>query len=131
METVKQFEKYKGNETDFQKTVARTLNLMGVLWTHPANERKTTVKRGKNGKLYSPEGSKLKQMGVKKGVPDILIFDKIKEFSGFAIELKAGSNKASEHQLEWLSELEKRGWKTLVTNSLDEVLHCINEYFKK
>ena len=67
--------KYQGYETDFQKTLARFLDQYGVVWCHVANERQTSIKQSRGGRYYSPEGNKLKSMGVKKGVPDVMIFE--------------------------------------------------------
>ena len=68
--------KYK--EDNLQKQVARYLDLMGLLWFHPANERKTSLAAGK----------RLKRKGVKSGVPDCIIFNSSKRKNGLAIELK-------------------------------------------
>jgi hypothetical protein len=114
-------ERYKGKEDDFQKSIARYLNSLGVLWMHPPNEIKAKVQ-------YM---SKRKAMGVKSGVPDVLIFEPRGKYIGLAIELKAGYNKPSENQLKWIEDLNKRGWLALWSNSLDEVLDVIEEYFGK
>jgi hypothetical protein len=67
---------------------------------------------------------------MSQGVPDILIFDRNEQYNGFAIELKVGYNKASDEQLRWLDNLALRGWKTLISNDIDEVLQEIDAYFK-
>lgn len=125
----KKFEKYIGTETDFQKTCARYLDSIGAVWTHVANERKTSIKRSRSGNFYSPDGNKLKQMGVKKGIQDILIFDPRCGHHGLAIELKVGYNKQSDEQFMWELNLRQCGWKTLCTNSLDEFIFVVDEYF--
>lgn len=122
------YKPYVGDEDSFQIAVARFLDIRGVLWTHPANERKTKVMTSKSGKTFSPEGALLKRKGVKRGVPDILIYEPRKGFVGFAIELKVGSNTVSEEQKFWLESLQKRGWKTLASWSLDEVISEIENY---
>lgn len=123
--------KYKGSESNLQKTVAKVLNLMGVLWCHVPNERKTDLKQGKKGNWYTPEGSRLKAEGVKKGVSDVLIFEPRGGYSGMAIELKVGYNKPSTEQKEWLTGLKHCGWKTFWSNDLDEILEEIDNYFKE
>ena len=72
------------------------------------------------------QGARLKRKGVKKGVPDILIFERIKDAPGAAIELKVGSGKQTPEQKQWQEDLMKRGWKFLCSNDLDEVLEFIN-----
>src|SRR3990167_10924738 len=100
---------YIGTEAQFQQSVAHYLDSLGVLWMHPANERKTTPQAG----------ARLKRAGVKPGVPDVLIFECGQDttttgytstIKGLAIELKVGKNKTSPEQRSWLERLENRGW---------------------
>jgi hypothetical protein len=112
---------YEGKEDDFQKTVARYLNSLGVLWCHSPN----------GGSRNVIEASKLKAMGVKRGVPDVLIFETNKQYNGMAIELKAKKNKATPEQLEWIEQLTKRGWYCIVSNDLDQVIKEIDNYLLK
>ena len=81
----KHFKKYVGSESDFTKSVARYLDSLGLLYTHVANELKTGLKQGKNGRWFSPTGNKLKQLGKKSGVPDFLIFEPNSSFVGYEI----------------------------------------------
>ena len=66
--------------------------------------------------------------GVKRGVPDNLVFEPSGKYVGFAIELKVGKNKPSDEQTAWLENLRRRGWKTLITHSLDEVIFEVQRY---
>jgi len=110
----------KHNEDQLQMNVAQYLNLKykKVLWWHTANERKTSPQRGR----------KFKNMGVKAGVPDILIFDHNHLFRGLAIELKIKPNKPTTNQLEVLSELEDRDWQTEVCYDFDSACKIIDIY---
>jgi hypothetical protein len=112
--------KYKGKERDFQRAIAGYLNSKSALFVHVPNE----------GKRSAIAGRQLVLQGLSKGCPDILIFDRNEQYNGFAIELKVGYNKASDEQLRWLDNLALRGWKTLISNDIDEVLHEIDAYFK-
>jgi len=114
----KSFKKYDGKEDDFQKAVAKYLDVKGVLYFHPPN----------GGTRNVIEATKLKKMGVKSGVPDILIFNRRKDWSGLAIELKVGYNKPSENQLEFMKMLSGEGWMCVVSYSLDEVIELIDSY---
>ena len=106
-------------EDELQMACARYLDLMGWLWMHPANERKT-----------SPgAGARLKKKGVKSGVPDILIFEPNGEYIGLAIELKTGKNKLTEAQEEWLERLGKKGWYVGVCYSFDQFKSIVDSYF--
>lgn len=113
------YPKFKGKEDQLQMLCASYLDLHNILYFHTPNEIKAKpqymVKR--------------KKMGVKSGVPDIMILEAQKGYKGFAIELKVGYNKPSENQLKWLDELNKRGWKTLITYSFEEFEACIKDYF--
>ena len=117
---MKNYTPYNGTETQFSISVARYLTAKGALFTHCANERKTSPMAG----------AKLKAMGQSKGVPDFLVFNSNRTFNGLAIELKVKYNKPTPEQLQWLSNLEKQGWKTLWSRSLDEVLEVIDGYFE-
>ena len=117
-------------EDRLQIAVAKYLDALNIVWCHVANERKTSVMAGK----------RLKQKGVKSGVPDVLIFEPNKGYNGLAIELKAEvtSNdgkktrrpKPTNNQLLWLNILSKKGWKTEICYNFDEVLFVVNAYFK-
>lgn len=108
-------------EDALQRTAARILDVHGYLWCHVANERKS------NGLSVS----NLKAKGVKKGVPDILCFERSHclAYSGLAIELKIKPNKPTPEQLEWLRGLKMRGWKVAVVYDADELLLVLNQYF--
>jgi len=107
-------------EDNLQKAVANYLDLLGVLWFHPANERKTSPQAGK----------RLKDKGVKSGVPDCLIFESNNEFKGLALELKIKPNKTTEKQKKWLKNLSKHGWLCFVAYTFDEAKETIDNYFK-
>ena len=114
-------EKYNGSEKNFQKICARYLDLLGVVWCHPPNEIKAKPQYMKERKL----------MGVKSGVPDIIIFNTNTKYNGLAIELKVGYNKMSDSQLKWNEDLTKLGWLCICTHSFDEFKEIINNYLKK
>ena len=112
---------YIGKEDDFQKSVARYLDSLGVLWCHVPNESKSKVQ-------YRV---KQKAKGLKSGLPDCLIFEPKGIYNGMAIELKVGKNKISEYQKYWLEELSSRAWKCIVAYDLDEAIQEIDKYLNK
>jgi len=114
------YKKYVGTEDNFQKAVARYLDTIGAFWFHCPN----------GGSRNAIEASKLKGMGVKAGIPDCLILDQRKGYSGMAIELKVGYNKPSEHQLSIFDKLVDSGWLVVVSWSLDEVVTMIDWYYE-
>lgn len=115
---IKEYTKYQGKENDFQITVVRYLNSLNVLFAHPPN----------GGSRHKIEAVNLKRQGVKKGLPDLLIFEPKNGYNGLAIELKVGYNKPSKEQYIWLEELRVKGWVTHWTNSLDEAIDIIDNY---
>jgi len=122
------FKPYEGSEDQFQIAAAQYLDLKGLLWTHPANERKTKTYTTKKGVKISLEGIFLTKKGVKKGVPDCLIFEPRKGFAGFFIELKVENRQPKKEQILFLENAKKRGYKTLITWSLDEFIFEIDKY---
>ena len=114
----KNYKKYIGKEDDFQRSLAKYLDMKGVLYFHSPN----------GGTRNVIEATKLKRMGVKSGVPDILIFNRKKDYSGLAIELKVGYNKPSENQLEFMKLLNEQGWMCVVSYSLEECIDLVDFY---
>lgn len=112
-------------EEAFQRAVAMTLDAMGWLWCHVPN----------GGARDARTGAKLKGQGVKRGVPDVLIFERYdtrvhptinsnmdRIGKDVAIELKVGNNKPTTEQRAWLASLEERGALVAVCRNMDEVL---------
>ena len=75
-------------------------------------------------------GAKLKRMGVKKGVPDILCHEISGHFRGFALEMKSGKNKLTKEQKEWLKRFVDLGYYTDTCYSAEEAICAIKEYLK-
>lgn len=122
----------KHPETDLQIAVGKYLRLQypNALWIHVPNERKTNIRFNKQGRAYSPMGNLLSKMGVKKGAPDILIFEQNNVFNGLAIELKIEPNKPTPDQLNFLFALTIRKWDACICYSFDTAKNVIDKYFK-
>lgn len=99
-----------------------------LLWCHVPN----------GGSRNIIEATKLKRMGVKRGVLDVLIFDPPTVLdqknipiylSGMAIELKHGKNKPTQYQEMWLTDLIHRDWLTFVSYSIDDSIKLIQKYY--
>jgi hypothetical protein len=113
---------YYRREEDLQRAVAQYLDARGFIWFHPANERKTEQRIDKKGRSYSPEGNKLKALGVKPGLPDCVILN-----VRIVIELKIGKNKPTPAQERWLETFRELGWQAHVCRSLDEVMEILEQ----
>jgi len=74
----------------------------------------------------------MSKKGYLSGTPDILLLSKHDKFTGFAIELKSpsGAGRLSDNQHAALCQYKQAGYKTLVTNDYEEVLHELFMYFR-
>lgn len=64
-----------------------------------------------NGELRDKAtGEKLQRMGVKPGIPDLLLPVVSRGYHGFAIELKRKGGELSPEQVEWLDRFRDQGW---------------------
>lgn len=109
-------------ERDEQRVLARWLDHVAVLWCHVANERKTSARAGKA----------LRELGVKRGVPDVLIFTpppRVPSAVGCAVELKRKSRDArpTADQREWLANLEAVEWVSMVCHGADEAIYRLTQ----
>ena len=119
---------YEGKEERFQMTCYDMIASRNLLGFHIANERTTKTYGKKN---VSIEGGKLKKMGVRKGVVDIIILEPMGAYHGMVIELKANrQGKATPEQMEFLFKAHERGYFSLLTWSLDEYLYYLDKYFQ-
>jgi hypothetical protein len=124
-------------EDALQKAVAALLDHSGLIWSATANG---AFLQG-NAQQRAIRGMRMKQHGVKNGLPDILIFEPEGLFSvskrngfgdrkaGLAIELKTGKNKPTPAQLEWRDKLVSCGWLWVVAYSVDDVLAVLRECY--
>ena len=74
---------------------------------------------------------KLKHVGVKAGVPDLLVVRPSGTFTGLALELKrdrAPPSAVSRAQRQWLSTLEQCGWCARVARGIDEGMAVLRWY---
>jgi hypothetical protein len=83
------------------------------------------------GSRHIREAVELKAQGVKAGVPDLMLPFPTKYFAGLFIELKAGKNKTSIEQDEWLQYLSSVGYMTSVQWSWEGARDLIVDYLKR
>ncbi len=113
-------------EQDIHKTVAQHLRQRGapgVLWWHTGQGVKLGGRRSRKG--VAIQGSIMKGLGVRAGVSDILALHHGKFF---ALELKAPGGRASEAQLEFISDVQANGGFTCIAEGLDEALRTIETW---
>lgn len=81
-------------------------------------------------------GKKYKAMGVKRGCPDIMIFEPRNNWFGLFIEMKTAKTFCTEkgtlsiYQESWINELNKRNYSAAVCYGSDEAIKIIEAYFK-
>lgn len=74
-------------------------------------------------------GKRLKDMGMKKGVSDLFIAMSKHNYHGAWIELKSAHGKLSQHQKEFLDEMDRQGYFTSTCWSIDEAINIIKWYY--
>ena len=80
------------------------------------------------GRRDAAEAAHLKRLGVKPGVPDLCLPVARGPHHGLYIEMKAGDNKPTDKQNEWLDALRKQGYAIAVCWSHEEAEEVIEEY---
>ena len=83
------------------------------------------------GKRNAVEAAKFKQMGVRPGVPDLLLILPNRFYPFMGIEMKATGGRQSEHQREYQRIFESVGAKYAVVRSIDEFIKVIEEYMEE
>jgi hypothetical protein len=116
------------SEEALQRAVAQLLDRLGLLWCHVPNESKRS----------KAQGGRLKAQGMKRGVPDVLIFEEwqrgaecdvvscqclgLRSGNNVAIELKVPGKYPTQDQKAWLASLTERDFLTAVCRDMDEVI---------
>lgn len=114
---------YVGKESRLQELTINFLRYSGYFAIHVPN----------GGSRNIIEATNLKKQGVMAGCPDILIFDNAMDipsmviFNGIAIELKVKGGKVSENQRSFIESLENRGYLTILSWNLIDLI----QYFEK
>lgn len=111
-----------------QKAVIRWAELNAGRWPelrllyHVPNERKCTPKQGALNKA----------LGVKSGVPDLVLPVARGMFHGLYIEMKRKKGGSlSPSQKWWLVELEKQGYKAVRCNGFEAAMEEIKKYLQE
>ena len=84
---------------------------------HVPNQRKNNLRQGRNGQWYNPEGSKLKQMGVRPGISDLVF-----SYQGVTsyIELKSKSGSQTPDQKEFQDHITQQGFEYYIIDSFED-----------
>lgn len=83
------------------------------------------------GSRHPAEAARLKQQGVKSGVPDMCLPVARGGYHGLYIELKrVKGGRVSEQQKQWLAALNAQGYKAVVCKGAGEALDVLQKYLK-
>ncbi len=74
------------------------------------------------------EAAKFKAMGVRAGVPDLMLVIARRGYNYLAIELKVGKNKQTENQRWYQAKMIENGGKYVVVRSLDQFIETVTDY---
>lgn len=80
------------------------------------------------GSRHPAEAVHLKRLGVRAGVPDLLLPYPANGYCGLWIEMKSKTGKVSALQKDWIEWLSSVGYKTAVCYVMDEARKVIEEY---
>ncbi len=80
------------------------------------------------GSRNKAEASKLRRMGVRAGVPDLVLPVPRAGYAGLYIELKVGENRPSNSQKDWLEKLTIQGYQALVCYGGNEAIRALQQY---
>ena len=80
------------------------------------------------GRRGRTEAARLKGLGVKAGVSDLLLPIVVGCFAGLWIEMKARGGKPTRDQVEWLERMDRCGYATAVAEGFDEARGIILRY---
>jgi hypothetical protein len=81
------------------------------------------------GKRSYANASRMKAEGLKKGMPDVVIFHPEKLYHGMFIEFKSGKGKLSPEQSQMIELLTHRDYYCCVCRNLEEAIQEVMRYF--
>lgn len=96
---------------------------------HPELELLFHVPNG--GKRNATEAARFKAMGVKAGVPDLCLPVPRGGYAGLYIEMKYSKNKPTDNQRQWITDLQKQGYKVAVCWSAQDATRLLELYLEQ
>jgi len=132
--TAAEYREQAQSEADIHKAVVEWADRQAG--AEPALELLFHVPNG--GSRHIAEATKLKAMGTRQGVPDLLLpvprlgghdaaCERI-EYNGLALELKSPSGRLRPAQAWWLKRLEEQGWAIAVAWRFSEARYILRSY---
>ncbi len=113
------------SEHDEQVALIRWAELSGI----PELQLLFAIPNG--GQRHPAVARKLRDEGLKPGVPDLCLPVARGNYHGLFIEMKVGKNKPTANQAQWISELRRQGYRVEVCYGYDEAMVMIENYLKE
>ena len=112
------------NETTEQQAV--------IEWAGYASGRYQALKNlyhvPNEGKRSRTAGGITKSMGLRPGVPDLMLDYPAGKYHGLRLEMKYGSNRPTVDQKDWLNRLQAAGYFVAVCWSANQAIALLTEY---
>jgi hypothetical protein len=99
-----------------------------LLYAIPNAGKRPQKQNSKTGKWYSPGGNRLKEEGMKAGVPDLHLPVARRSCHGLWIEMKSANGKVSDAQKWWILALREQGHRVEVCYSWNDARKVIEAY---
>ena len=112
---------YASSEDAEQEAVVEYCDLLHIPIVHIPNE-------GKRSLSYA---ARMKRMGLRSGLPDLLVPLARGGYHGLFIEMKYGKNKTTKEQKEWLERLSAEGYACAVCYNAAEAIKTIERYNRR
>jgi len=122
--TAEEYREQAQSEADIHKAVVEWADRQAA--AEPALEMLFHVPNG--GSRHIAEATKLKAMGTRQGVPDLLLPVPRADKSGLALELKNPKGRLRPEQAWWLKRLKDQGWAVAVIWAFSEARHHLGSY---
>ena len=116
----------RASEHDEQVALFEWAALNSARW--PCLARLFAIPNG--GKRARKTAALLKAEGVRAGVPDVFLPWPVGGCCGLWIEMKAGKNKPTENQRDWLAWLASNGYRVAVCWGADDAIRTIAGYLE-
>lgn len=76
------------------------------------------------------EAVRFKQMGTRKGFPDLVLLVPAKGYHGLFVEMKATKGKQSDEQKQYQKAVENVGYKYVLCRSIESFIAQVNDYLR-
>lgn len=113
-----------------QVNVYAGLNWLFAVPNGEKRERVTRVSRSGKVSTWSPAGVRVKRMGGKKGVPDLMLCWRNSEAYGLVIEMKGPGGTLEPEQKAWLSHYDDERWYAVACWGAEAAIAVLSHYLE-